>query len=89
MADSDVKPEYGNLSKPMAVPVEQYSPSERAKAKARSRAEDEEALRSGKVSAAELARINGGGHVARGTVVLDSPLKAKKLLNALAKQERR
>ena len=73
----------------MAVPVERYSPSERAKAKARSRAEDEEALRSGEVSAADLARINGGGHIAKGAVALGSPLKAKKLLDALAKQERR
>ena len=64
----------------MSVKVERYDPEERVRAKEASRAQDEADLKSGKVCAAELARINGGGGIARGAVVVDSPEKAERLL---------
>ena len=60
-----------------------FSPRERARAKAASRAKDEEDLASGRVTAAELSRINGGGRLPRGAVVVCRSRKVGLLLETL------
>ena len=64
----------------MSVAVEHFSFPERAAAKARSRAEDERLLKSGAMSSAEMACINGGGMIARRAVRLGKSAKAQRIL---------
>ena len=57
-----------------------FSPSERAAAKARARAQDEALLRSGAISPGDLARINGGGDLAKGAIRRGRSAKAQRIL---------
>ncbi len=50
-----------------------YDPDERARAKARSRERDDEALRSGKITREELQRINGGGDIFKNSKISHRP----------------
>ncbi len=50
-----------------------FDPDERARAKARSRERDDEALRSGRVSREELQRTNGGGGIFKNIRISHQP----------------
>lgn len=53
--------------------ADKFDPDARARAKAASREADELALQQGVVSREELQRINGGGNIFRGSVLVLKP----------------
>lgn len=50
-----------------------FDPDERARAKARSRAKDDEDLKSGRITREELQRINGGGGIFKNSRISHRP----------------